>query len=167
LNTTIRWLVQRDMADVVDMERDSYEYPWSEADFINALRQCGCIGIVAEQRRSVVAFCIYEVRRREIEVLNLAVTQDVRRTGVGCRLIDSLKEKLSARSRRELVAIVGDDSLDTHHFLKDQGFTATSVLKEYFAPDGGDAYVMRYCINNTAPAFLGRSRISQYFDIEA
>ena len=44
----IRWMIRRDMADVLAIENASFEFPWLEDDFIRCLRQRNCIGMVAE-----------------------------------------------------------------------------------------------------------------------
>ena len=48
VNVHIRWMIRRDMPEVLQIERTSFEYPWSEEDFIRCLRQRNCIGMVAE-----------------------------------------------------------------------------------------------------------------------
>ncbi len=43
----IRWMIRRDMAEVLRIERESFEYHWTEEDFLCCLRQRNCIGMVA------------------------------------------------------------------------------------------------------------------------
>src|SRR4029078_10231989 len=54
LRVHIRWMIRRDMAEVVDVERASFEFPWFEEEFIRCLRQRNCIGMVAEHAERVV-----------------------------------------------------------------------------------------------------------------
>ena len=44
----IRWMIRRDMPEVLDIENRSFEFSWTEEDFIRCLRQRNCIGMVAE-----------------------------------------------------------------------------------------------------------------------
>jgi len=44
----IRWMIRRDMPEVLEIEDRSFEFSWSEEDFIRCLRQRNCIGMVAE-----------------------------------------------------------------------------------------------------------------------
>ena len=44
----IRWMIRRDMPEVLDIENQAFEFPWTEEDFIRCLRQRNCIGMVAE-----------------------------------------------------------------------------------------------------------------------
>ena len=48
LSVHIRWMIRRDMSDVLEIENNSFEFPWFEEDFIRCLRQRNCIGMVAE-----------------------------------------------------------------------------------------------------------------------
>ena len=42
--TQIRWLIRRDMDEVLSIEQGSFEYPWTEEEFLCCLRQRNCIG---------------------------------------------------------------------------------------------------------------------------
>ena len=50
----IRWMIRRDMAEVLDIENESFEFPWQEEDFLRCLKQRNCIGMVAEQDDQVL-----------------------------------------------------------------------------------------------------------------
>ncbi|MDA8746115.1 ribosomal-protein-alanine N-acetyltransferase RimI, partial [Rubripirellula amarantea] len=56
----IRWMIRRDMPAVLAIENKSFEFSWTEEDFIRCLRQRNCIGMVAEENDQVVGFMIYE-----------------------------------------------------------------------------------------------------------
>ena len=80
----IRWMIRRDMPDVMGIELASFEFSWTEDDFLRCLRQRNCIGMVAERGDTIVGFMIYELHRTRLHVLNFAVNPTVRRTGVEC-----------------------------------------------------------------------------------
>src|ERR671912_367951 len=75
----IRWMIRRDMPEVLAIEEQSFEFPWSEEDFIRCLRQRNCIGMVAEHNERVVGFMIYELHKTRLHVLNFAVNASYRR----------------------------------------------------------------------------------------
>src|SRR5687768_6635477 len=52
----IRWMIRRDMPEVLSIETQCFEFPWTEEDFLRCLRQRNCIGMVAEQGEKVVGF---------------------------------------------------------------------------------------------------------------
>ena len=55
----IRWMIRRDMAEVLEIENQSFEFPWSEEEFIRCLRQRNCIGMVADCDDKVVGFVTF------------------------------------------------------------------------------------------------------------
>ena len=44
LKPQIRWLIRRDMPEVMEIENRSFEFPWVEDEFLACLRQRNCIG---------------------------------------------------------------------------------------------------------------------------
>ena len=140
----IRWMIRRDMPEVLDTEAGSFEFPWSEDDFIRCLRQRNCIGMVAEHDDRVAGFMIYELHKSRIHVLNFAVAEDYRRRGVGSQMVAKLIAKLSAQRRRRLVLEVRETNLAAQLFFRENGFRAVSVLRSYYADTPEDAYIMQY-----------------------
>jgi [ribosomal protein S18]-alanine N-acetyltransferase len=140
----IRWMIRRDMPEVLAIEADSFEFPWLEDDFIRCLRQRNCIGMVAEHEDQVVGFMIYELHKTRIHVLNFAVTKDYRHRGVGSQMIAKLIAKLSSQRRSRIVLEVRETNLDAQLFFRENGFRAVSVLRSYYADTPEDAYLMQY-----------------------
>ena len=79
LGVHIRWMIRRDMPEVLKIEAGSFEFPWSEEDFIRCLRQRNCIGMVAEHDERVVGFMIYELHKSRLHIINFAVHPTFRR----------------------------------------------------------------------------------------
>ena len=140
----IRWMIRRDMPEVLAMEKASFEFPWLEEDFIRCLRQRNCIGMVAEHDDRVVGFMIYELHKARIRVLNLAVAPDYRRRGVGCQMVARLVAKLSPQRRNRVVLEVRETNLAAQLFFRENGFRAVSVLRGFYADTPEDAYVMQH-----------------------
>jgi [ribosomal protein S18]-alanine N-acetyltransferase len=140
----IRWMIRRDMPDVLAIERESFEFPWLDDDFIRCLRQRNCIGMVAEHEDQVVGFMIYELHKTRIHVLNFAVASHYRRRGVGSQMIAKLSAKLSSQRRSRMVLEVRETNLDAQLFFRENGFRAVSVLRSYYADTPEDAYLMQY-----------------------
>ena len=144
LRVHIRWMIRRDMAEVLDIESQSFEFPWSEDDFIRCLRQRNCIGMVAEQDERLVGFMIYELHKTRLHILNFAVSDDAARRGVGRQMIDKLISKLSSQRRTRITLEVRETNLDAQLFFRDCGFRAVSVLRDYYDDTPEDAYLMQY-----------------------
>lgn len=140
----IRWMIRRDMPEVMRIEAESFEFPWLDEDFVRCLRQRNCIGMVAEHNDRVVGFMIYELHKTRIHVLNFAVANGYRRRGVGSQMIAKLSAKLSAQRRSRIVLEVRETNLAAQVFFRENGFRAVSVLRAYYADTPEDAYLMQY-----------------------
>lgn len=140
----IRWMIRRDMPEALDIEAESFEFPWLEEDFIRCLRQRNCIGMVAEHDDRVVGFMIYELNKTRLHILNFAVAPECRRSGVGSQMLAKLIGKLSAQRRSRIVLEVRETNLPAQLFFRDSGFRAVSVLRDYYEDTPEDAYAMQY-----------------------
>ena len=107
----IRWMIRRDMPEVLLTEQQSFEYAWTEDDFLRCLRQRNCIGMVAEHNDRIVGFMIYELHKNRLHVLNFAVVPAARRFGVGAQMVSKLIGKLSSHRRSKITLAVRERNL--------------------------------------------------------
>ncbi len=143
LKVQIRWLVRRDMPQVLEIERASFPIPWTEEDFLFCLRQRNCIGMVAEHGEQIVGFMIYELHKTSLQILNFAVHPAFRRQKVGSQMVEKLVDKLCQQRRREIRLEVRETNLPAQLFFRSQGFRAVAVLRNRYEDTDEDAYVMR------------------------
>ena len=141
----IRWMIRRDMPEILEVETRSFEFPWSEEDFIRCLRQRNCIGMVAEHDGHVVGFMIYELHKARLHILNFAVHPDFRRSQVGFQMVSKLTSKLSYQRRTQITLEVRETNLEAQLFFRGQNFRATNVLRGFYEDTPEDAYLMEYC----------------------
>lgn len=159
LRVHIRWMIRRDMPEVLDIEQKSFEFAWSEEDFLRCLQQRNCIGMVAEHGERVVGFMIYELHKSRLQILNFAVSADVRRQGVGSQMVEKLVAKLSHQRRNQILLEVRETNLAAQLFFRDMGFRAVRVLRDFYEDTPEDAYLMRYLYRQAAEVAVG-NRIS-------
>lgn len=140
----IRWMIRRDMSDVLTIENESFEFSWSEQDFIRCLRQRNCIGMVAEVDDQIVGFMIYELHKTRLHLLNFAVSGRCLRNGIGSQMVAKLVSKLSQQRRTRILLEVRETNLSAQMFFRKAGFRAVSVVRDYYEDTTEDAYVMQY-----------------------
>jgi ribosomal-protein-alanine N-acetyltransferase len=140
----IRWMIRRDMPEVLHTEQESFEFAWTEEDFLRCLRQRNCIGMVAEQGEKVVGFMIYELHKNKLHILNFAVHPVCRRGGVGAQMVAKLISKLSSHRRTKITLEVRETNLTAQLFFRSQGFKAVRVLRSFYEDSGEDAFLMQY-----------------------
>lgn len=165
LKVQIRWLIRRDMAEVLEIERSSFEFAWTEEDFLCCLRQRNCIGMVAEANGEIVGFMIYELHKDKLRILNFAVSPHCRKQGVGAQMVRRLIDKLSQQRRKEIVLDVRESNLAAQLFFRSQNFRAVGVLRNYYEDTTEDAYSMQYVLNpqdDIYSPYSPKNRISEY-----
>ena len=160
----IRWMIRRDMPEVLQAEQASFEFPWTEEDFLRCLRQRNCIGMVAEQGEKVVGFMIYELHKTKLHILNFAVHPAWRRLGVGVQMVSKLISKLSSHRRTRITLEVRETNLCAQLFFRSQGFRAVRVLRTYYEDSGEDAFLMQYAFGDEAADLAEEAvnRVAQY-----
>jgi ribosomal-protein-alanine N-acetyltransferase len=145
----IRWMIRRDMPEVLAIEHASFEFPWCEEEFLRVLRQRNCIGMVAELGDRIVGFMIYELHRTRIHVLDFATHPEFRRQGIGRQMVTKLAGKLSSQRRNRIALFVRETNLAAQLFFRIVGFRAVEVLREHFGDTGEDAYAMLYHLDES------------------
>jgi ribosomal-protein-alanine N-acetyltransferase len=146
LDLHLRWLIRTDMPEVIGIEAANFPYPWSEEDFIKCLRQRDCIGFVAEHNERIAGFMLYQLHKKRIHILSLAVHASLHRKGVGRALVERLKGKLSKGSvaRTRIHAEVRERNLEAQLFLRELGFKVVSVLQAFYDDTPEDAYLFEF-----------------------
>jgi len=160
----IRWMIRRDMPEVLQTEVESFEFAWTEEDFLRCLRQRNCIGMVAEQGEKVVGFMIYELHKAKLHILNFAVSPPYRRVGVGAQMVAKLISKLSSHRRTRITLEVRETNLAAQLFFRAQGFKAVRVLRAFYEDSGEDAFLMQYRLTDDTGEEVEESvnRIAQF-----
>ena len=140
----IRWMQRRDWPEVLDIDKDGFDWTWVEEDVICCLRKKNCIGMAAEHEEEMAGFMVYELHKHRIQLLRLAVTPDYRRRGVGTQMVAKLKGKLSTQHRMSILVEVRESNLPGQLFFCDLGFRAVKVFREFFIENDEDAYLFEY-----------------------
>lgn len=135
--THVRWYILRDLEDYIKIEKEAHPYPWLERDFVRCLGGKRISAFTAEYREKVIGFLIFEMRKKYLNIINLAVHPDFQRQGVATELMKNLKTRL-IDGRTRLKAEVSDYNLTAHLFFKSQEFKAVKIIPKFY--DGVDAY---------------------------
>jgi ribosomal-protein-alanine N-acetyltransferase len=140
----IRWMIRRDLYDVLAVEREAFDHPWTEGEFLHCLRQRNCIGMVAEQDERIVGYMLYELNKSRLHLLNFAVAAHVRRTGVGTQMVGKLFGKLHTHRRGKITLAVRERNLPAQIFFRGLDFRASKVMRNYYEDSGEDAFLMEH-----------------------
>lgn len=140
----IRWMIRRDMPEVLQAERLSFEQAWTEEDFLRCLRQRNCIGMVSEHEGRVAGYMIYELHKSKLHIITFAVHPEWRRANIGTQMVGKLMSKLSSHRRTRITVEVRETNLQAQLFFSTCEFRGTRVLRNFYEDTDEDAILMEY-----------------------
>ena len=140
----VSWMIRRDMPGVLEIEKESFEFPWAEEDFIRVLRKRDCIGMVVIENEEIAGFMIYELLPKRLHLLTMAVAVRYRRKGIASDMIGKLQSKLVFQRRNRITTHVRESNLDAQIFFRDKGFKAINVIQNLYEDCDEDAYLFQY-----------------------
>lgn len=119
--THIRWGLARDIPTWL-----TFGTKWTEQDFLTTLRRRDHIAMSAERSWNfdLVGVMIYKRQRHSLELLEMVVHPDHRRTGIASAMFDKLVFKTISHKRGSLVFSVPDDNLPMQLFARSRGCKA-------------------------------------------
>jgi [ribosomal protein S18]-alanine N-acetyltransferase len=147
-----RTMAHDDLPQVSDIERRSYEFPWSHGVFRDCLL-AGYTCIVLERDDSIVGYAILSVAAGEAHILNLCVDPDYRRLGYGDRLLDEILLRAKAASVREVFLEVRPSNATALSLYRKKGFRQIANRRAYYQARHGreDASVLSLVLKRREP----------------
>jgi ribosomal-protein-alanine N-acetyltransferase len=132
----IRTMRHEDLALVSDIERRSYEFPWSHGVFRDCLL-AGYQCIVLERDGNVAGYAILSVAAGEAHILNLCVDPGWRSRGYGERLLDEILFRARTASVREIFLEVRPSNEHALALYRKKGFHKVANRPAYYQASGG------------------------------
>jgi ribosomal-protein-alanine N-acetyltransferase len=140
---SIRKMRHEDLPHVSDIERRSYDFPWSHGVFRDCLL-AGYHCIILERDGDVAGYGILSVAAGEAHILNLCVEQTWRAHGYGERLLDEMLFTARTSSVREIFLEVRPSNENALALYKKKGFYKVANRPAYYQASEGreDAAVL-------------------------
>lgn len=132
------------MSEVLQVEQLSFQCPWSEDDFLRALRQRNVICMIAERGEKVIGFIVYALEKHLLRVIRIAVHPGHRRTTVATQIVDKMKTRLASHRRRRITLEIRETNVTGQLFFRTQDFRCTGTTKGFYDDSGEDALLMQY-----------------------
>jgi ribosomal-protein-alanine N-acetyltransferase len=141
--TSVRDMTHDDLAMVSDIERRSYEFPWSHGVFRDCLL-AGYKSIVLLRDERVAGYGILSVAAGEAHILNLCVDPEFRSMGYGERLLDRLLSQARESAVQEVLLEVRPSNKTALALYRKKGFYQVANRPAYYQSHEGreDAAVL-------------------------
>ena len=134
--STIRDMNHDDLAMVSDIERRSYEFPWSHGVFRDCLLAgYQCLVLVREKRAA--GYAILSVAAGEAHILNLCIDPEYRALGYGERMLDELLYRARSASVREIFLEVRPSNESAIGLYRKKGFHQIAARPAYYQANEG------------------------------
>lgn len=142
MTVTLRPLGSFDLEAVLEIECASFPDPWSPSMFAGEISRPDRIWRAAETRDGrLVGYGGVMVVGDEAHLMNLAVAESERRSGIGTMLYEDLAARASRAGARRLTLEVRGDNDDALGFYRVAGLTIEGVRPGYYRT-GEDALIM-------------------------
>lgn len=139
----VRPMSHDDLSQVSDIERRSYEFPWSHGVFRDCLL-AGYHCLVIEREEYVVGYSILSVAAGEAHILNLCVDPTFRNLGYGEQLLDEILDVAANTEVRQIFLEVRPSNDSALALYRKKGFRQIAERPAYYQAKEGreDAAVL-------------------------
>ncbi|MDJ0916274.1 MAG: ribosomal protein S18-alanine N-acetyltransferase [Woeseiaceae bacterium] len=135
-NVTLRSMMPGDLSQVSDIERRSYDFPWSHGVFRDCLL-AGYSCVAVEHEEAVVGYGILSIAAGEAHILNLCIDPSYRSLGLGRKLLDELLSRARDAEVAQVLLEVRPSNTTAIALYRKRGFHKIADRKAYYqAADG-------------------------------
>jgi ribosomal-protein-alanine N-acetyltransferase len=142
-NNSIRIMRYDDLDEIMEIEEQAYDFPWSRGIFTDCLR-VGYTCLVHESVDEIHAYAVMSTGAGESHILNVCVREDMQGLGLGRQLVEHLV-KIAKNMKSDVILLEVRPSnrpaLALYHEL---GFNEVGIRKAYYPTSEGreDALIL-------------------------
>ena len=145
---TLRPVGERDLPEVVRIEKESFGDPWSAGEFKSVMSVSHAIFLVAEDSlQRIGGYVITVAVADESEVLNIAVDPARRGAAIGALLLDAALAEAENRGARSTFLEVRESNEPALRLYRSRGFEEISRRRRYYKSPVEDALVLRRAVH--------------------
>lgn len=131
------------VAFVAEMERQCFSDPWSEKSVASELDNPLSLWLIAEADGEVAGYVGSQTVLDSADMMNLAVSQDFRRQGIGERLVNCLTDALKEKGVKTLLLEVRISNEPAKQLYQKLGFEIVGKRPRYYEKPREDALILR------------------------
>lgn len=132
-----------DVNDVFDIEKQCFLTPWTPNLIVAELEKPDYVAFAAVDGGKVCGYVFASCVLGEGEIERIAVTENMRRKGIGDELMRLAMQKLALSGAQTVFLEVRSDNDKAINLYKKHGFTAVGIRKKYYE-NTKDALIMSF-----------------------
>ena len=138
-------MLATDIAQVMEIEQQSYEFPWTEGIFRDCLAGTYLCTLYVKEER-ILAYTVSQFVVDECHLLNLCVRQEERKRGLGKKMIQFLLNQARRRGMQSIFLEARISNTAALHLYETLGFNEIGLRESYYPAPAGreDALVLAY-----------------------
>ncbi len=128
---------------IAALEKQCFSDPWSERSIASELENPLSLWLVAVEKDQVVGYVGSQSVLGEADMMNLAVSPDARRQGIGQALVKELIRRLSEEKVGSLTLEVRASNAPAAALYEKLGFRQVGLRPRYYEKPTEDARILR------------------------
>jgi len=143
---TIDLMGNKDLPEIMAIEKDSFASPWSERMFLDELKlkhsQC-LVARLSQGKKSIIgAYLIFWIVADEAHLHNLAVKKEFRRQGLAHGFMNVMKEIARQAGAKAQTLEVRESNTEAIKLYRKCGFVVKGKRPLYYTDTQEDALIM-------------------------
>jgi ribosomal-protein-alanine N-acetyltransferase len=138
-------MTEKDLGEVLAIERASFPQPWTSGQFERELKSpisfCYTERVTVDNKERLAAYMVIWIVHGEGHILNIAVAPGLRRRGLAKRLLTFAIELMREKGVFEILLEVRRSNIAPIRLYEKFGFEHAHVRSRYYGDE--DALVMR------------------------
>jgi len=139
----LREMQRADLNKVLEIERASFEQPYTREIFEQELKIKVANLWVATHRKNILGYIDFWVVADEVELISIAVHPQFKRMGVGDLLLGEMLRHVEALGSAFVYLDVRESNLPAQKLYSKFGFTKVGVRRRYYSDNQEDAIIMK------------------------
>lgn len=132
----IRSMEQSDLLQIAQIEKKNFPDPWPLQSFRECLR-FGYYCLVLEENSTLQAYAIMSIKSAGAHILNFCVCPEVRRCGLGRRILNYLLKLAEVAQVDSISLEVRASNCPAINLYKTAGFVQVGIRKHYYPNETG------------------------------
>lgn len=142
MTPTVRPVRTDDLERMLEIERVSYDVPWSRSMFEGELAKAGSVMLLAEENDEIVGYVVVSRYVDAWHVMNVAVTPTCRRRGIASMLLENVLRGTAGQAERGHTLEVRASNLGAQKLYERYGFVPHGTRRAYYTDNREDAVIM-------------------------
>ena len=136
-------MIDDHVRDVIDIENDSYGYPWSEKIFFDCINHNYLCKVLLLDN-AVIGYLISSIVQNECHIMNLCIRKEFRGNGYGKYLLNELHKEVITSNCILVFLECRPSNKSALSLYKKEGYNEVGIRKNYYPATSGyeDALIL-------------------------